>query len=406
MDAIEPSSARPMRNLGRRALILARPMNHQALLAELGLGADNPGAYNGSWIDTSGDALISTNPATGKEIARVRDADLPDYDRVMAGAREAFLRWRAVPAPVRGEYVRKIGERLREKKDALGAIVSLECGKILEEGKGEIQECIDIADFAVGLSRQLYGLTIASERPLHHMRETWQPLGTVGIITAFNFPAAVWAWNAMLSLVCGNAHVWKPSRKAPLTALAMTKVCAEVLEEDGWGGLIGLVVGTDETVGNAMLDDGRLPLISATGSVRMGKIVGSRVAARLGKTILELGGNNAVTVLEDADLDMATRAIVFGAVGTCRPALHLDPPRAHATNRSPRISIAKLAGPPGQGGTSTVKRIGDPLASRHADGPADRRGRGASSCEKALDRGEGAGGRDRLPGAAVSTPPR
>jgi aldehyde dehydrogenase (NAD+) len=175
---------------------------------------------------------------------------------------------------------------------------------------------IDIADFAVGLSRQLYGLTIASERPLHRMREQWHPLGTVGIITAFNFPVAVWAWNAMLSLVCGDAHVWKPSRKAPLTALAMTKVCAEVLEEDGWGGLIGLVVGTDETVGNAMLDDGRLPLISATGSVRMGKIVGSRVAARLGKTILELGGNNAVTVLEDADLDMATRAIVFGAVGT------------------------------------------------------------------------------------------
>ena len=287
-----------------------------SLLDRLGLTDENPGAYNGSWLTTSGDALVSNNPATGKAIASVRDADLPDYDRTVVAAQEAAARWREVPAPVRGEFVRRMGERMRARKDDLGALVSLECGKILEEGKGEVQEAIDIADFAVGLSRQLYGLTIASERPQHHMRETWHPLGTIGIISAFNFPAAVWAWNAMISLVCGNAQIWKPSRKTPLIAIAMTKVCAEVLEEDGFGGLLSLVIGTDDTVGSAMLDDKRLPLISATGSVRMGKFVGSRVAGRLGKTILELGGNNALIVMDDADLDMATHAILFGAVGT------------------------------------------------------------------------------------------
>ncbi len=290
-------------------------MNH-AFLESLAVSESNPGAYAGRWIETKGQALASENPATGKTIASVRDASRADYDAVVTAAHDAHLRWREVPAPVRGEYVRRIGEVLRERKDELGRLVSLECGKILQEGLGEIQECIDIADFAVGLSRQLYGLTIASERPMHHMRETWHPLGTVGIITAFNFPAAVWAWNAMLSLVCGNAQVWKPSRKTPLTAIAMTRVCAQVLEKDGFGALLGLVIGTDEEVGSAMLDDRRLPLISATGSIRMGRIVAERVGRRLGKTILELGGNNALTVLDDADLDLAMRAIVFGAVGT------------------------------------------------------------------------------------------
>ncbi|MCA8941533.1 MAG: aldehyde dehydrogenase family protein, partial [Planctomycetes bacterium] len=213
-------------------------------------------------------------------------------------------------------YVRKIGIALRERQEALGKLVSWECGKIYQEGLGEIQECIDIADLAVGLSRQLFGLTIASERPQHSMRETWHPLGTVGIITAFNFPAAVWAWNSMLSLVCGNANVWKPSLKTPLTAIAMTRVVAEILEPDGFGPLVGLIVGADATVGSAMLDDKRLPLISATGSTRMGRIVGERVGKRLGRSLLELGGNNALIVLEEADVEMAVRAIVFGAVGT------------------------------------------------------------------------------------------
>ncbi|MDA1222504.1 MAG: aldehyde dehydrogenase family protein, partial [Planctomycetota bacterium] len=242
----------------------------QDFLTSLGLSGHTSGAFDGTWIQTSGAPLASDNPATGAVLGTVHDASKADYEKVMGAAHDAWLRWREVPAPVRGEYVRRIGEKLRERKDELGRIVSAECGKILQEGLGEIQECIDIADFAVGLSRQLYGLTIASERPMHHMRETWHPIGTVGIITAFNFPAAVWAWNSMLSLVCGNAHVWKPSRKTPLTAVAMTKVCAEVLEEDGFGALLGLIVGTDDEIGTTMLDDRRLPLISATGSVRMG----------------------------------------------------------------------------------------------------------------------------------------
>ncbi|MGE0142572.1 MAG: aldehyde dehydrogenase family protein [Planctomycetota bacterium] len=288
----------------------------ERLLSALGIQRENPGAFDGGWIATGGQLLVSDNPATGAPIAGVRDASRADYDKVVAAAHEAFLRWRQVPAPVRGEYVRRIGAILRQRKDELGRLVSLECGKILQEGLGEIQECIDIADFAVGLSRQLYGLTIASERPLHHMRETWHPLGVVGVITAFNFPAAVWAWNAMLSLVCGNAHVWKPSRKTPLVAIAMTRICAEVLEADGFGGLLGLVIGTDDEVGSAMLDDARIPLVSATGSVRMGRIVAERVGRRLGRSLLELGGNNAIIVMDDADLDLAVRAILFGAVGT------------------------------------------------------------------------------------------
>lgn len=285
-------------------------------LTELGIDADNPGAFDGTWIDTQGPAIASSAPATGRAIANVRMGQTTDYERVMLAAQAAQLRWREIPAPVRGDFVRKIGLSLRANKDALGRLVAWESGKILQEGLGEIQECIDIADFAVGLSRQLYGLDIKSERPSHTMRETWQPLGTVGVITAFNFPAAVWAWNAMLSLVCGNAQVWKPSLKAPLTAIAMTRVVAGVLSDAGFGALVGLVVGDDAGVGAAMLDDRRLPLISATGSTRMGRVVGERVGRRLGRCLLELGGNNAVIVMDDADLDMAVRAIVFGAVGT------------------------------------------------------------------------------------------
>jgi aldehyde dehydrogenase (NAD+) len=290
-------------------------MTH-AFLDSLGISSTNSGAYAGTWLDTDGRELESENPATGQAIAKIRNASRADYDKVVTAAQEAFLRWREMPAPRRGEYVRRIAEALRARKEELGRLVSLESGKILQEGLGEIQEAIDIADFAVGLSRQLYGLTIASERPMHHMRETWHPLGTIGVITAFNFPAAVWAWNSMLSLVCGNAHVWKPSSKTPLTAIGMTRVCAEVLEPDGFGPLIGLVVGSGKDVGDVMLDDKRLPLISFTGSVRMGRVVGERVGRRLGRSLLELGGNNALIVMDDADLDLALRAIVFGAVGT------------------------------------------------------------------------------------------
>ena len=284
-------------------------------LAQLGLGTTNSGAFDGAWRKTKGAALAVRSPIDGSTIATVQMATAQDYAAVSKAAHAAFLRWRELPAPKRGEYVRQIGNAFRDKKELLGKLVTLEAGKILQEGLGEAQECIDIADFAVGLSRQLYGLTIASERANHHMRETWHPLGTVGIITAFNFPIAVWAWNSMLALVCGDSCLWKPSLKTPLTAIAMTKIAAEVLGKE-WAALVGLVIGPDAEVGGALLDDPTIPLVSATGSTRMGRIVGPRVAQRFGRSLLELGGNNAIAVMADADLSLAVRGIVFGAVGT------------------------------------------------------------------------------------------
>ncbi|MBL8750291.1 MAG: aldehyde dehydrogenase family protein [Planctomycetes bacterium] len=286
-----------------------------SFLAELGLDKTVSGAFDGTWRKTKGDALTVRSPIDGSTIGTVQMADAKDYAAVSKAAHAAFLRWRELPAPKRGDYVRRIGNAFREHKEALGKLVSLEAGKILQEGLGEAQECIDIADFAVGLSRQLYGLTIASERPNHHMRETWHPLGTVGVITAFNFPIAVWAWNSMLALVCGDSCVWKPSLKTPLCAIAMTKIAAAVLGKE-WAPLVGLIIGPDLTVGSAMLDDPAIPLVSATGSTRMGRIVGPRVAQRFGRSLLELGGNNAIAVMDDADLSLAVRGIVFGAVGT------------------------------------------------------------------------------------------
>ncbi|MGP1309483.1 MAG: L-piperidine-6-carboxylate dehydrogenase [Phycisphaerales bacterium] len=274
----------------------------------------------------NGSLVVSENPANGRPLAAVRLMGKDDYERAAEKAHEAFKQWRTVPAPVRGEIVRRMGNAFRDHKDDLGALVTLEMGKILPEGKGEVQECIDIADFAVGLSRQLYGLTIASERPSHRMFEQWHPLGVVGVITAFNFPVAVWAWNAMLAAVCGDAVMWKPSLATPLTALAMTKIAHDTMrEQDLWkptGGvdptdLFPLVIGTDNEVGETMTADKRLPLISATGSCRMGRHVAQRVAARLGRTLLELGGNNAIILMPDADMELAKRAVVFGAVGTC-----------------------------------------------------------------------------------------
>jgi len=285
-------------------------------LDDLGIKGTLPGAYAGRWLETQGEVLSVESPVTGLEIARVRQASADDYEQVVTAARDAFLRWREVPAPKRGDYIRRMGNALRRKKEALGSLISWEMGKILEEGRGEVQEAIDVSDFAVGLSRQLYGLTIASEREQHSMRETWHPLGPVGVITAFNFPAAVWAWNSTVALACGDSVLWKPSQKTPLTAIAMTRIVAPVLEEDGLGALVSLVVGGRNPLGNAMLHDDRLPLISATGSCKMGKTVNEVVGGRLGRTLLELGGNNGLIVLADADLDLALRAIVFGAVGT------------------------------------------------------------------------------------------
>ncbi|MHC5023471.1 MAG: L-piperidine-6-carboxylate dehydrogenase [Planctomycetota bacterium] len=268
--------------------------------------------------------VISENPATGEPLAAVQLGAAADYEDAVRRAQAVQVEWRQLPAPKRGEIVRRIGLAIRAHEEPLGELVTLECGKIRAEGIGEIVECIDIADFSVGLSRQLYGLSMHSERPQHRMYEQWHPLGTIGIITAFNFPAAVWAWNAMVAAVCGNAMIWKPSLITPLTAIAMTNVVHEVMrsqdvfrpEAGDPCDLFGLVIGTDEEVGETMIADRRLPLISATGSCRMGRHVGQVVASRLGRTLLELGGNNAIIVMPDADPELIIRGVLFGAVGT------------------------------------------------------------------------------------------
>jgi aldehyde dehydrogenase (NAD+) len=287
------------------------------LLKRLGVEPVNHAACHERWIDQpSADELESINPATGEPLARVRVVKTAAYDEVLDHAAAAFKGWRTTPAPKRGEVVRKIGEALRMHKADLGLLITLETGKIRSEGEGEVQEMIDMCDFAVGLSRQLYGLTIASERPMHRMIEQWHPLGPIGVITAFNFPAAVWAWNAMVAAVCGDTVVWKPSPLAPLTALAVQRIVGRTAEAEGFPGVFGLCIGSTEEVGERMLTDARLPLISATGSCKMGYHVAKVVGRRLGRTILELGGNNAVIVAPSADLDMAIRGVVFAAVGT------------------------------------------------------------------------------------------
>lgn len=291
-------------------------MNQQEIFDALGIGAHNSGVFAGQWLEATGETIDVVNPSTGRSIASVTMASREDYERVVASSSHTFERWRLLPAPKRGEYVRLVGNALRENLDALGALVTLENGKIHAEGVGEVQEMIDICDFAVGLSRQLYGNTMASERPNHRMYEHWHPLGPVGVITAFNFPVAVWSWNAAIAAVCGDTVVWKPSEATPLTAIAVTKIAQTVLEGSGFEGVFNLAVGEGQTVGSAMTGDTRIPLVSATGSCGMGRIVGPAVAQRMGRTILELGGNNAVIVMDDADLDLTVRACLFSAVGT------------------------------------------------------------------------------------------
>ncbi len=269
------------------------------------------------WASSPGAAVKDVlSPVDGKKIASVKIATPNDYNQAIEQAQKAFINWRTVPAPKRGEIVRQVGEALRANKDDLGKLVSYEMGKSLQEGWGEVQEMIDIADFAVGLSRQLYGLTMQSERPLHRMYEQYHPLGVVGIISAFNFPVAVWSWNAMLAWVCGDVCVWKPSEKTPLTAIACQHIVQQVFKANNIDeGVSCLVIG-DRDIGELMANDGRVPLVSATGSTRMGKAVGAAVGARLGRSLLELGGNNAIIISENADLDMALVGAVFGAVGT------------------------------------------------------------------------------------------
>jgi aldehyde dehydrogenase (NAD+) len=289
------------------------------ILEKLGLREINPGACIGpeQWIeDPDGDLLVSYNPTTGEPLAKVIQASPSTYEKVAASAHREFQSWRGVPAPKRGQVVRDLGDAIREFKEPLGDLVSLEMGKIRPEGHGEVQEMIDVCDFAVGLSRQLYGLTMPSERPGHRMYEQWHPLGVVGVITAFNFPVAVWSWNAAIAVVCGDPVLWKPSSLVPLSAIAVQRITNRVMADHGLSGIFNLIIGSGRQVGDLLLTDHRLPLISFTGSTKIGQHVSQTVAGRFGRTILELGGNNGILVAADADLDLAVRAILFGAVGT------------------------------------------------------------------------------------------
>jgi aldehyde dehydrogenase (NAD+) len=286
-------------------------------LQQLQIQAENSGTSTGKeWLSSSGIALDSLSPVDGKRISVITTTDRPSYNKVVEAANLAFPIWRAWPAPRRGEVVRQIGEALRRNKPALGRLVSYEMGKSLQEGYGEVQEMIDICDFAVGLSRQLHGLTMHSERPGHRMYEQWHPLGVVGIISAFNFPVAVWSWNSMLAWVCGNTCIWKPSEKTPLCALACQHIVASVFAANQVPEGVSCLITGDRVVGQWMTEEARIPMVSATGSTRMGKAIGTAMAARFGRALLELGGNNAIIVSKDADLDIAIPGAVFGAVGT------------------------------------------------------------------------------------------
>jgi L-aminoadipate-semialdehyde dehydrogenase len=289
----------------------------QEALDQLGVKAINDGTSTGSNNFSNGEILKSFSPVDGQLIGKVKTSTKEDYETVMKAATSAFKTWRTTPAPQRGEIVRQFGEKLREKKEALGKLVSYEMGKSYQEGLGEVQEMIDICDFAVGLSRQLHGLTMHSERPGHRMYEQYHPLGVVGIISAFNFPVAVWAWNTALAWICGDVCVWKPSEKAPLCGIACQNIAAEVFADNNLPEGICNLINGDYRVGEMMTRDNRVPLISATGSIRMGKIVAKEVAGRLGKSLLELGGNNAIIVTPDSDIKMTVIGAVFGAVGTC-----------------------------------------------------------------------------------------
>lgn len=335
------------------------------LLQSLGVAKDPRFVFDLSapaGVTADGKVVVSENPATGRAIAGVRLDDASACDATVARSVEAFQKWREVPAPARGQVVRAIADEFRRLKEPLGTLVSLEVGKILQEGLGEVQETIDIADFAVGLSRQLPGMVMPSERPQHKMYEQWLPLGPVGIITAFNFPNAVWGWNAMLGAVCGDTSIWKPSLMAPLTAAATNAIADRVATAMGHPGVFTLAIGTDDQVGERLVRDRRIPLISATGSCRMGKKVGAVVAERLGRCLLELGGNNAIIVDPSADLDLAIPSIVFGAVGTagqrCTTTRRLILHKSIAATVVERLVRAY----------KTIK-IGDPLAAGTLVGP-------------------------------------
>ncbi len=305
--------------LNRTKTTLISSQEKFPFLRELAIQDVNPGscAGPGDWSSTQSREMLSVvTPIDGSVIAEVALASESDYEHVVDVAQESFLKWRTIPSPVRGQIVREVGDELRKLKEPLSKLITLEMGKIVAESIGEVQEAIDIADFAVGLSRQLYGLTMQSERPRHRMYEQWHPLGVVGIITAFNFPIAVWSWNSMIAAACGDTMIWKPSSSVPLTAIAVQHITNRVMKTHGLTGIFTIVVGRGSTIGEQLINDKRIPLISSTGSTAMGRRVAEAAAKRLARTILELGGNNAIIVAEDANLDLAVRAILFGAVGT------------------------------------------------------------------------------------------
>jgi len=354
-------------------------------LQVLGLEPVNSGVYADDWVARpSGGELVSINPSTGEPIATVLQAGEAEYEAVARSAARAFEAWRMLPAPRRGQIVRELGDELRRNQRALGSLVSMEMGKIRSEGEGEVQEMIDMADFAVGLSRQLYGQTMNSERPRHRMYEQWHPLGPIGIITSFNFPVAVWAWNAFIAAACGDTMVWKPSSSTPLCAVAVQKICERVMRAHGLSGVFTLAVGGGRVVGERLLRDTRIPLISFTGSTEMGRHVAVATSERLARSILELGGNNAILVQSDADLNLATRAILFGAVGTagqrCTSTRRVIMHRSVAGELTQRLERAYAQ-----------VRIGDPLESNILMGPLVDRG-AVESFLQAVERIKSEGG--------------
>ena len=365
------------------------------VLARLEIEGLQSGACTGDWLATKGEALVSVDPTTGEVLGTVRAATIADAEVVLARSSAAFESWRMRPAPLRGEVVRALGNALRDHKDDLGALISLEAGKIKSEGLGEVQEMIDICDFAVGLSRQLCGITTHSERPRHRMFEQWHPLGPIAIVTAFNFPMAVWAWNAALGAVCGDVMLWKPSPRTPLTALAVQQIANRVMREHDCLGVFNLLVG-DADVGSWLGDNRGIPLVSFTGSTAVGRKVAATVAARLGRTILELGGNNAIIVMDDADLDMAVPSITFGAVGTagqrCTSTRRIFAQRGVAAKLTERLVAAYR----------TIT-IGDPLAEGTLLGPLISQ-QAVVAYEAAIETAKGQGGTVLCGGKKVDRP--
>jgi len=368
------------------------------ILKALGLEPVNSGTYlgNGEWSKTTDAGLLqSINPSTNEVIAEVHASGQSDYEAIIRRAQAAFTAWRTTPAPRRGEAIRLCADALRRNKDALGSLVALEMGKSKPEGDGEVQEMIDIGDFAVGLSRQLYGLTMHSERPGHRMYEQWHPLGLVGIISAFNFPVAVWAWNSFIAAVCGDISIWKPSPKTPLSAIAAMKICNEALKAGGFPDLFFLFNDAGTELASTFVDDARVPLISFTGSTRVGRIVGERVAQRMGRSLLELGGNNAIIVDESADLKLAIPAIVFGAVGTAGQ--RCTTTRRLFVHESIHDDVlAKLVAAYKQ----VEKKIGDPTDPKNLMGPLNSRD-AVQAYLDAIAQAKAAGGKVETGGAAI-----